>query len=118
MEFDPDSWPASWILGMIARDGDAHAFYVSPLWRHKRREVLRNQHGECWACKNKTPSVLTNAASGATMTVHHLHELRQRPDLALEEFAPDGSPNLVVLCESCHWDMHHSRRACHIPERW
>lgn len=117
MEFDPDSWPACWVLGMIARDGDAHEFYVSPQWRAKRREVLRDQHGECWACKRKSPPVLTTAKD-ATLTVHHLLELRQRPDLALSAFTPDGKPNLVVLCESCHWDMHHNRRPPLEPERW
>lgn len=118
MEFDPDSWPACWILSMLARDGDAEEFYHSPLWRRVRASVLRNQHGECWACKRKHPPVLTTAASGATMTVHHRNELRQRPDLALSEYAPDGSINLVVLCEPCHWDAHHRRREEKIPERW
>lgn len=118
MEFNPDEWPACWILEMIARDGDAHEFYTSSLWRRKRKKVLRSQHGECWACKRKQPPVLTTEADGATMVVHHLRDLRQRPDLALSEFAQDGTPNLVVLCSSCHWDMHHSRREFENQERW
>ena len=110
MEFDPDSWPACWILAMIARDGSPREFYHSKLWARKRAEVMRHQHGECWACKHKRPAILTTAASGATIVVHHRNELRKRPDLALSEYAPDGSLNLVLLCESCHWDAHHERR--------
>lgn len=113
MLFDPDSFPASWILGIIARDGDAEEFYHSGFWKAKRREVLRNQHRWCWRCLQKSPEVHTRAN-----TVHHLYPLRERPDLALEEFAPDGSPNLVCLCPSCHWEEHHKRRSLDIPERW
>lgn len=118
MEFDPDSWPACWVLGLIARDGDAHGFYASSLWRKKRDSIMAAQHGECWACKRKATPVLTTNADADTMHVHHVHPLRVRPDLALSDFDELGKPNLVVLCDSCHWDMHHQRRAVVIPERW
>lgn len=79
---------------------------------------MRDQHGECWACKRKPEPVLRTQADDYTMLVHHVHPLRVRPDLALSDFDESGNPNLVVLCDSCHWDMHHQRRAVEIPERW
>lgn len=118
MEFDPDSWPACWILEILARDGDAHEFYASKWWRRIRKKVLRDQHGECWLCRQKRPPVITRESDGVRMHVHHLYELRQRPDLALSITALDGSPNLVVLCDSCHWEQHHKRKAYENPERW
>lgn len=50
--------------------------------------------------------------------VHHVHPLRERPDLALSEYDERGQINLICLCESCHWERHHQRKQIEIPERW
>lgn len=52
------------------------------------------------------------------MIVHHVHPLRERPDLALSEYDERGQINLICLCESCHWERHHQRKQIEIPERW
>lgn len=111
-EFNPDSWPASWILSLIAAD-NLHAFYVSGPWEHLRDDVLREQKGRCWDCERKRPALVTDAN-----TVHHVKPVRERPDLALSRFDENGNVQLVALCESCHWDRHHQRKAVRIPERW
>lgn len=112
MKFNPDLWPASWILSLIAA-GNVHGFYVSGEWKRLSRQIRKKQRCRCWDCMRKSPAKITRA-----VTVHHVHPLRERPDLALSEFDEDGNVNLICLCESCHWDRHHKRKAIQIPERW
>lgn len=112
MLFNPDLWPASWILSLIAKD-ELHSFYVSGEWKKVRRTVLKKQKRRCWDCMQKSPARIT-----AGVTVHHVKPVRERPDLALSEFDEAGNVNLVCLCESCHWERHHQRKAFVNPERW
>lgn len=68
-------------------------FYNSPQWRRKRELILRRDGYRCQECKRYgriTPAV----------TVHHIHHLEDRPDLALV------SSNLVSLCRQCHNAKH------------
>lgn len=111
-KFNPDSWPASWILSLIAAD-TLHAFYVSRWWKDLQAEVLREQRHRCWDCARKSPARVTKAN-----TVHHVHPVRIRPDLALSKLDDAGRPQLIALCESCHWERHHERKSVRIPERW
>ena len=110
--YNPDAYPASWVLQLIATD-NLHAFYKSPEWRRTRRAVMKHQRRRCWDCAHKSPAVMTRGN-----TVHHVNELRKRPDLALSEYDELGRVNLVVLCPSCHWERHHKRRVEVTPERW
>ena len=110
--YDPDAYPANWVLQLIATD-NLHAFYTSPEWRHTRRKVMKHRKRWCWDCAHKSPAVKKRGN-----TVHHVNELRQRPDLALSEYDEQGRVNLVVLCPSCHWKRHHKRRVEVTPERW
>lgn len=110
--YDPDLWPASWILGLIAQ-GNIHSFYVSPQWKKLRRDVLKEQKRRCWDCANKSPAVNRRGVH-----VHHLNPVRQRPDLALSEYDEQGRINLVCLCGECHYRRHHQIRELSIPERW
>lgn len=119
--FDPDTWPACWILDMIARNGDCSEFYNSPHWKRKRRQIRKEQHGKCWCHRN--PAEFPHLAGRKPMlvdgdTVHHMHELRQRPDLCLSDKDEDGKQNLVLICSSCHWWLHHDPSPLDIPERW
>lgn len=111
-KYNPDSWPAVWILQLIA-NGNLHSFYTSREWKRLRREVLKRQRRRCWDCAHKAPAVNTRG-----VTVHHVKPLRERPDLALSEYDEAGNINLVCLCASCHWDRHHKRAAPATPERW
>ena len=119
--FNPDSWPACWILDIIARTGTCAEFYHSQQWKRKSRQVRRAQHGKCWChlhpeqfrhLEGNHPELVDGN------TVHHLNPVRQRPDLALSDTAEDGSQNLVCLCPSCHWHLHHEAQLLDIPERW
>ena len=112
LPYNPDSWPACWILQLIA-EHNIHAFYNSTLWERKRAKVIKDQRGRCWDCMHKSPAKISRGT-----TVHHVHELRQRPDLALSEYDEQGQINLICLCPSCHWDRHHNRQAPVTEERW
>ena len=110
--YDPDLWPANWILSLIAR-GEIKRFYKSREWKRMRRDVLKNQKSRCWDCEHKSP-----AENRRGRNVHHINPVRERPDLALSEYDEQGRINLVCLCDSCHWERHHNRRDVVIPERW
>lgn len=112
MKFNPDLWPASWILELIAKD-DLHSFYNSTFWKELRKKILKEQKHRCWDCMHKSPAKITYGPN-----VHHINPVRERPDLALSEFDEFGKLNLVCLCDSCHWDRHHKRRPALTPERW
>ena len=88
---------AKWVTGLIARDR-VDLFYKNAAWLRTRAEVLRDNHYECQMCKAK--GVLTEAN-----TVHHMQELRKRPDLAL------CRDNLMPVCPDCHYQIHHGREA-------
>lgn len=110
--YNPDLWPASWILSLIAA-GNVHGFYVSREWKQLSRRIRKQQRCRCWDCAHKSPARISRG-----VTVHHVIPLRERPDLALSEFDERGNPNLICLCHSCHWDRHHQRKLLEIPERW
>lgn len=111
-KYNPDSWPAVWVLQLIA-NGNLHSFYTSREWKRLRREVLKHQRRRCWDCAHKAPAVNKRG-----VIVHHVKPLRERPDLALSEYDEAGNINLICLCASCHWDRHHKRAAPATPERW
>lgn len=85
---------AAWVVGLI-NSNNVHAFYISKRWRRLRAEVLKEQHGECQICKSKGKYTPAD-------TVHHIKPLRKCPALALKR------DNLIALCESCHYEIHHS----------
>lgn len=112
MLFNPDLWPANWILSLIARD-ELHSFYVSGEWKRLRRSALKKQKRRCWDCMHKSPARVTTG-----LNVHHVNPVRERPDLALSEYDEVGNVNLVCLCDSCHWERHHKRKVFINEERW
>ena len=121
MQYDPNKWPACWILELIAQDR-LHEFYTSGLWLRARARALRNQHRECQRCKARGLIVIEGDrredGSVVHLTVHHINRVRERPDLALMEYTPGGKRNLEVLCDSCHWHEHHKAAVVKYPERW
>ena len=111
-----------WIR-QLYREGRIYRFYKSDEWLRLRERVLREQHGECERCRDRgayTPAKL----------VHHVNEVRDRPDLALSMWYTDGDGqrrrNLLALCHDCHEVEHgrayRGRRAEEAPqlneERW
>ncbi len=67
--------------------------YRTKTWQRIREQVLARDNYLCQRCLGNT--MLTKAD-----TVHHVRELEQHPELALE---PD---NLMSLCCDCHNAIH------------
>ena len=97
---------AVWIRYLIKEDA-VWKFYKTDDWEELRDEVMRDAHYECQHCLKK------GIYKRAEM-VHHINEVRKRPDLALtREFVDpitnEKRINLVALCNSCH-ELEHPDR--------
>jgi 5-methylcytosine-specific restriction enzyme A len=75
------------------RDRESKKFYKSKAWQHCRQRVLVRDNHLCQTC-------LKNGKLTAADMVHHIEELKDKPDLALKE------DNLISLCNSCHNKEH------------
>lgn len=64
-------------------------FYQTPAWRHTRAAVLMRDH---YLCRLHISKSCTRKAN----TVHHIKELEQYPELALD------INNLISCCYACH----------------
>lgn len=78
-------------------------FYQSDDWKEIREDVLDECHNECQEC-------LKHGRYTEADCVHHVNEVRVRPDLALSKFYTDKDGkkqrNLVPLCNTCHNIVH------------
>lgn len=88
-----------WIRELIA-EGQEVKFYKCRAWRELRNRVLERYHYECQEC-------LKVGKVTRAKVVHHVNELKHRPDLALSEFYIDSETgerkeNLLPLCIDCH----------------
>jgi len=108
----------------LIEDDNLVKFYKSREWRELRQEVLAEHHYECQECLKR------GRYTTATM-VHHVQEVRKRPDLALSKTYTDSKGNeqrqLVPLCIACHELIHdkfgdynkeHNRERFTNEERW
>ena len=94
-------------------EAQATHFYKSRTWRKKRAEVLSLDKHECQHCRQR-------GRYRAASMVHHVLELKHRPDLALDIWHGDKR-QLLSLCDPCHEQVHNNRhepRAPLTPERW
>lgn len=91
-----------WIRELI-RDGKVGQFYLTEDWKELRQEVLWDYQYECQECLKKGNYTRADC-------VHHVNEVRHRPDLAMSRtyFDKEGNvqPNLVPLCNTCHNIVH------------
>jgi 5-methylcytosine-specific restriction endonuclease McrA len=91
-----------WIRELI-RDGRVGQFYLTEDWKELRQEVLWDYQYECQECLKKGRYTRADC-------VHHVNEVRHRPDLAMSRtyFDKEGNvqPNLVPLCNTCHNVVH------------
>lgn len=108
------------ITAMIVA-GDTSPFYNSRAWRQLSHDVISENHNECYQCRQVgkvQPAVL----------VHHVNELKLRPDLAYSRKYIDDHGKLQLqlmpLCFECH-EKTHKRGAYQevskkftTPERW
>lgn len=93
---------ATWIRQLIKRD-KVEQFYFTDEWKELREEVLEDFHHECQECLKK--GRYTRA-----ICVHHVNEVRHKPELALSKYYTDKEGkkqiNLLPLCNQCHNIVH------------
>ena len=93
-----------WIRELLA-EGKEVKFYKCRAWLELRAYIMEKYHYECQEC-------LKSGKITRAKVVHHINELRHRPDLALSEYYTDLSGekkiNLIPLCQDCH-NIAHSR---------
>ena len=95
-----------WIRKLI-REDKIYLFYKTDDWLELRDDVMRDAHYECQHC-------LKDGIYKRAEMVHHINEVRKRPDLALTREFTDAIThekiiNLVALCNSCHEKEHPDR---------
>lgn len=80
-----------------------YRFYKSKEWIELRQDVLQEHHYECQVCSERGRYTRADC-------VHHINEVKNRPDLALSKFYIDKhgnkQKNLIPLCNRCHNDIH------------
>lgn len=96
-----------WIRELI-QQGKEYKFYKTKEWLQLRQSILDKYHNECQEC-------LKQGKYTEAKNVHHINELKQRPDLALNEYYTDSMTgerkrNLIPLCVECHNIQH--KRVC------
>lgn len=91
-----------WIRELI-QQGKEYKFYKTREWLDLRQRILDKCHNECQEC-------LKQGKYTEAKNVHHINELKDRPDLALNEYYIDHTgqkkENLVALCIDCHNIIH------------
>ena len=97
---------------------EVKAFYNSAEWKRKRTKILERDHHECQDCierireAEKKGIYLTGSDAHIRrgVEVHHIKELREHPELKLNE------DNLIALCTQCH-NVRHGRQSYIIPRK-
>ena len=93
---------AVYIKRLIAAD-KIERFYFTEDWKELREDVLDFFHYECQECLKKGNYSRADC-------VHHVNEVKIRPDLALSRYYVDAKGvrqyNLVPLCNQCHNIVH------------
>ncbi|WP_108070770.1 HNH endonuclease [Heyndrickxia sporothermodurans] len=84
-----------WLESLIRQD-KMIPFYKCKEWRSLRLEALERDNYECQQCKRKGKYT-------RGQNVHHLREVKDRPDLALT------LENLETVCIPCHNAIHDKR---------
>lgn len=96
----------AWIRELIS-NGEMWRFYKCAEWLSLRAKVLAAFHHECQEC-------LKQGKVTRAKFVHHVNEVKHRPDLALSEYYTDATGetkrNLIPLCQA-HHDIEHGRFA-------
>lgn len=89
-------------LKKLIEEGREDLFYEWPEWQRTRAWALYLDRGECTRCKAR-------GRYRRAEVVHHVHHLKDRPDLALSIYDEDGRRQLVSLCRACHEHEHPER---------
>lgn len=95
----PKDIPLAKYIRKLIRADKVELFYYTDDWKELRAKVMEAFHNECQECLKK--GKYTRAEC-----VHHVNEVRHRPDLALSRYYVDAKGvkqyNLVPLCKICH----------------
>lgn len=89
--------------------GNTSYFYTSRTWRRKRKEILDRDNNECQICKED--GRVTTGTKEDPLIVHHIKELKNRPDLCLTD------SNLLTVCDYCHETVCHPKRLGEYQEK-
>ena len=99
----PTDIPLAVYIRRLIKAHKIEQFYFSEDWKELRQDVLDYFHNECQECLKK--GIYTSADC-----VHHVNEVRHRPELALSRFYVDDKGirqyNLLPLCNQCHNIVH------------
>lgn len=99
----PNDIPLASYIRRLIKSGRIEQFYKSDDWIELRQSVLDDLHYECQECLKKGEYSRADC-------VHHVNEVRHRPDLALSRYYTDQDgnrqSNLVPLCNKCHSMVH------------
>ena len=99
----PKDIPLAVYIKRLIREDKLEKFYFSDDWKELRLRVLEDLHFECQECLNKGRYTRADC-------VHHVNEVRRRPDLALSRYYTDNKGNrllnLLPLCNQCHNLIH------------
>lgn len=99
----PRDIPLSKYIKSLIEADKIEQFYFTEDWKELRQDVLDDFHNECQEC-------LKHGNYTKADCVHHVNEVRIRPDLALSKYYVDNKgntqPNLVPLCNQCHNNVH------------
>lgn len=99
----PKDIPLAVYIRRLIKAGKVEQFYFTDEWKELRQDVLDFFHNECQECLKKGRYTEANC-------VHHVNEVRHRPELALSRYYIDSKGikqhNLVPLCNQCHNNVH------------
>lgn len=99
----PKDIPLAVYIKRLIKENKIEQFYFTEDWKEKRQDVLDFFHDECQECLKKGEYTKADC-------VHHINEVRHRPELALSEYYVDEKGqrqyNLVPLCNTCHNIVH------------
>ena len=102
MRVPDDKSLESYIRELIKED-KVEQFYQTDDWKELREKVLEDNHYECGKCIEKGKYARAEC-------VHHVNEVRVKPDLALSKYYVDKEGNkllnLIPLCNTCHNIIH------------
>lgn len=99
----PKDIPLATYIRRLIRDNKIEQFYSSDDWRELRKHVLEQNYYECQECLKKGNYTRADC-------VHHVNEVRHKPELALSMYYTDKEgkqqKQLVPLCNTCHNIVH------------
>ena len=95
----PKDIPLAVYIRRLIRADKVEQFYFTEDWKELRLEVLEELFNECQECLKQGKYIKADC-------VHHVNEVRNRPELALSKYYIDNKGNkqrnLVPLCNQCH----------------